>query len=100
MYVCDTKKHALQDFPLTARFEGDSRSERVHPKQPDNDPMDYKGHGTHVAGIIAGENEWQGFPLPSLCSGYLQFTNKIIKRFSGVAPEAELFIYKVFSDVC
>ncbi|GAB0132019.1 hypothetical protein EsDP_00000469 [Epichloe bromicola] len=54
----------------------DSLSEKVHPKQPDNDPMDYKGHGTHVAGIIAGENEW----------------------FSGVAPEAELFIYKVFSD--
>ncbi|KAG6031336.1 hypothetical protein E4U41_007606 [Claviceps citrina] len=54
----------------------DSRSAREYPKQPDQDPMDYKGHGTHVAGIIAGKNEW----------------------FSGVAPEAELFIYKVFSD--
>ncbi|KAG6015785.1 hypothetical protein E4U43_004767 [Claviceps pusilla] len=59
----------------------DSRSAKVHPKQPDTDPMDYKGHGTHVAGIIAGENEW-----------------RVSIPFSGVAPEAELFIYKVFSD--
>lgn len=21
--------------------------------------MDFKGHGTHVAGIIAGKNKWQ-----------------------------------------
>ncbi|KAG5971559.1 hypothetical protein E4U58_007410 [Claviceps cyperi] len=54
----------------------DSLSAKVHPKQPDGDPMDFKGHGTHVAGIIAGKNEW----------------------FSGVAPEAELLMYKVFSD--
>ncbi|KAG6001893.1 hypothetical protein E4U21_003742 [Claviceps maximensis] len=54
----------------------ESRSAKFHPKQPDGDPMDYKGHGTHVAGIIGGQNGW----------------------FSGVAPEAELFIYKVFSD--
>jgi subtilisin family serine protease len=25
---------------------------------PDNDPMDEQGHGTHVAGIIAGKNDW------------------------------------------
>ncbi|KAG6058284.1 hypothetical protein E4U17_000185 [Claviceps sp. LM77 group G4] len=54
----------------------DSLSAKAHPKQPDEDPMDFKGHGTHVAGIIAGKNEW----------------------FSGVAPEAELLMYKVFSD--
>ncbi|EGU82523.1 hypothetical protein FOXB_06960 [Fusarium oxysporum f. sp. conglutinans Fo5176] len=54
----------------------ETHNERKHPKQPDNDPMDYQGHGTHVAGIIAAKNEW----------------------LTGVAPEADLLIYKVFSD--
>jgi subtilisin family serine protease len=27
------------------------------PPQPDNDPMDYFGHGTHVAGIILGKSD-------------------------------------------
>lgn len=41
---------------------------------PDNDPYDCVGHGTHVAGIIAGED----------------------KDFVGVAPKATLRSYKVF----
>ncbi|KAI1339661.1 peptidase S8/S53 domain-containing protein [Xylariaceae sp. FL0016] len=44
-------------------------------KEPDEDPLDYQGHGTHVAGIIAGD------------SGV----------WSGVAPKATLNSYKVFS---
>ncbi|KAI5843899.1 subtilase [Morchella snyderi] len=41
---------------------------------PDSDPYDCVGHGTHVAGIIAGED----------------------KDFIGVAPKATLRAYKVF----
>ncbi|KAL8296033.1 hypothetical protein RB597_008971 [Gaeumannomyces tritici] len=45
------------------------------PKVHDDDPIDMAGHGTHVAGIIAGATE----------------------GWTGVAPEAELHAYKVFS---
>jgi subtilisin family serine protease len=48
------------------------------PKAPDADPKDFQGHGTHVAGIVAGKSEW----------------------YRGVAPEATLLAYKVFSEVC
>ncbi|KAH8881920.1 subtilisin-like protein [Thozetella sp. PMI_491] len=44
-------------------------------KAPDSDPKDNQGHGTHVAGIVAGENDY----------------------WSGVAPKAKLRVYKVFS---
>ncbi|CAI6030114.1 unnamed protein product [Clonostachys chloroleuca] len=44
-------------------------------KAPDSDPKDNQGHGTHVAGIVAGENDY----------------------WSGVAPKAKLRAYKVFS---
>ncbi|KAI5466831.1 peptidase S8/S53 domain-containing protein [Mariannaea sp. PMI_226] len=54
----------------------DSENEKLHPKRPDDDPMDFHGHGTHVAGIIAADNTW----------------------LTGVAPDAKLLIYKVFSD--
>ncbi|KAL7621117.1 hypothetical protein AAE478_008430 [Parahypoxylon ruwenzoriense] len=45
------------------------------PKEPVSDPVDYVGHGTHVPGIIAGTNQY----------------------WDGVAPNATLLIYKVFS---
>uniref|UniRef100_A0A0B7KAZ1 Peptidase S8/S53 domain-containing protein n=2 Tax=Bionectria ochroleuca TaxID=29856 RepID=A0A0B7KAZ1_BIOOC len=44
-------------------------------KEPDEDPLDQRGHGTHVAGIIAGQSE----------------------GWKGVAPEATLYAYKVFT---
>jgi len=46
------------------------------PRVPDNDPDDQQGHGTHVAGIIAGKNSY----------------------WTGVAPEATLYAYKVFDQ--
>lgn len=45
---------------------------------PDDDPMDYHGHGTHCAGIVAAEDNEEG----------------IIQ----VAPEASLYALKVFAD--
>jgi subtilisin family serine protease len=46
-------------------------------KNPDQDPIDMQGHGSHVAGIVAGKS----------------------KAMTGVAPEAELLAYKVFSTI-
>ncbi|CAH0047793.1 unnamed protein product [Clonostachys solani] len=45
-------------------------------RTPDDDPLDQQGHGTHVAGIIAGDNGL---------------------GWTGVAPKATLYAYKVFS---
>ncbi|KAL0936358.1 subtilase [Colletotrichum truncatum] len=44
-------------------------------KEPDKDPIDLSGHGTHVAGIIAGKSD----------------------DFTGVAPDATLYAYKVMT---
>ncbi|KAI1081414.1 subtilisin-like protein [Whalleya microplaca] len=44
------------------------------PANPDNDPMDHYGHGTHTAGIVAGKSD----------------------QFVGVAPGAKLLSFKVF----
>jgi len=53
----------------------------------DNDPMDHNGHGTHVAGTIAGV-------------GTAKFQNKDgnLVPLKGVAPDAKIIICKVFSD--
>ena len=45
-------------------------------EDPIHDPAPVMGHGTHVAGIIAGKNEW----------------------FTGVAPDASLLGYKIFGQ--
>ncbi|KAI8276305.1 hypothetical protein K4K60_007839 [Colletotrichum sp. SAR11_57] len=57
-------------------FVGDGNWPDLGEKEPDEDPLDILGHGTHVAGIVAGSS-----------------TN-----FVGVAPEASLYAYKVFTS--
>ncbi|WDK19144.1 subtilase [Colletotrichum graminicola] len=57
-------------------FVGDQLWPAVgYDKEPDADPVDMVGHGTHVAGIVAGKTG----------------------NFTGVAPESKLFAYKVMS---
>ena len=43
---------------LNSDIIGDIYNEKEYPKKPDDDPMDHEGHGTHVAGIIAADNDW------------------------------------------
>ncbi len=47
--------------------------------KPDVNPIDYGGHGSHVAGTVAGIGD-------------------NVNTYSGVAPEASLYALKVFGD--
>jgi minor extracellular serine protease Vpr len=47
--------------------------------QPDPNPLDLQGHGTHVAGTVAGIGDG-------------------VNTYDGVAPEAQLYALKVFGD--
>ncbi|KAG4438387.1 hypothetical protein IFR05_006149 [Cadophora sp. M221] len=80
----DYMHHALGEgfgpgFKVSGGYDlvGDGSWPMEGSKVPDADPMDNLGHGTHVSGIIAGKTD----------------------LFTGVAPEANLLVYKVFSTV-
>ncbi len=56
-------------------------------------------HGTHVAGIITGYEETVDYtPLPSDTNMYFNTNENGEKTFKGVAVDAQLAIFKVFSD--
>ncbi len=54
------------------------------------DALDGNGHGTHVAGIIAGEY--------SFGSGKSAANGERAERFAGMAPETALYGFKVLDD--
>jgi len=60
-----------------ADFVGDAYDGSNDPA-PDDDPMDCKGHGTHVAGIVAAQSTGNLF------------------GFTGAAPDVSLGAYRVF----
>ncbi len=56
-------------------------------------------HGTHVAGIISGYEETVNYtPLPSDTNMYFNTNDNGDPTFKGVAVDAQLAIFKVFSD--
>ncbi|MBI2601641.1 MAG: S8 family serine peptidase [Deltaproteobacteria bacterium] len=54
-----------------------SRDFAAHIPRPDSDPLDEAGHGTHVAGTVAGVGDGK-------------------QTYTGVAPGADLYAIKVF----
>lgn len=64
------------DFVGT-EFDSASGSFAKHIPRPDENPLDESGHGTHVAGTVAGIGDGEN-------------------SYNGVAPDAELYALKVF----
>lgn len=60
-----------------SNFDPSSVDPNIVIPKPDENPLDQTGHGTHVAGTIAGEGDG-------------------INTFDGVAPDAKLLALKVF----
>ncbi|MEZ0392554.1 MAG: S8 family serine peptidase [Pseudobdellovibrionaceae bacterium] len=58
-------------------YDSASGNYRLHLPVPDENPLDEQGHGSHVAGTIAGVGDG-------------------VETYSGVAPEALLYAVKVF----
>lgn len=77
-------------------FVGDDFDSRQNPViSPDPDPMDCNGHGSHVAGIVAGFGaQLGGGRFPGPYDSDVPLEDLLIGP--GVAPEALLYALKVF----
>lgn len=62
-----------------SRFKPGSHLYSENIPSPDHNPLDRSGHGTHVAGTVAGVGDG-------------------VNTFNGAAPDAQLFALKVFGD--
>jgi subtilisin family serine protease len=60
-----------------SKYDASSFDESAHIPHPDGDPLDEAGHGSHVAGTIAGHGD-------------------DIHTYTGVAPDARLYAIKIF----
>ena len=77
-------------------FVGDAYRGSATPPLPDENPLDCGGHGSHVAGTIAGFGvtaAGTAYPGPYNSSIY---TPGAFRIGPGVAPQAELYAYRVF----
>ena len=88
------------NWPRTAKvvdgwdFVGDDYDGSTVP-QPDPDPQDCNGHGSHVAGTIAGYGvTLEGTTFPGPFDGQTPFSNLAIGP--GVAPAAQIFSLRIF----
>lgn len=83
----DPKKSASVGYPnkkvlggidlVGTEFDAGSVTESRRIPVPDDNPIDEQGHGTHVAGTVAGLGD-------------------DVYHYSGVAPQADLYAIKVF----
>jgi subtilisin family serine protease len=65
--------------------------------QPDEDPIDCYGHGSHVAGILAGYGETHdGKPFTGDYASLDADDLATMKIDPGMAPQAEIYSLKVF----
>jgi subtilisin family serine protease len=88
---CTAHQHFNTHHTIAARWDctrvsDEPIADRQRAHGQAGDSSDHFGHGTHVAGIIAG-----AFDLPAR-------GNRPSRRISGIAPLAKLHIYKVLND--
>ncbi len=74
----NTRVKGGRDF-VGAKFNTSSHIYSNKLAVPDNNPLDTSGHGSHVAGTVAGEGDGT-------------------MSYDGAAPEADLYALKVFGD--